>query len=801
MAKQGTVVRIAENGTYGFIKQDDGGPDVYFRSQWLRDASATVGLRVEYETQEAPQGLQTRWVKAIGRSQTNITPKPSSDMYTQHVPTAPQAGNDYRFLNPYNFVRYLKIRPQGNVLGDCPPPPHDRYVGLTGHITCIVEAATPLFISDSHDIQVDPEGEKDHKIYRFFEYEGQPALPASSLRGMVRSVYEAVTNSCFSIFQKDEENKKIDRLEYRVTSDPGLLPARVLKIEPDKVVLEIFDCTTMSPPVPCKDHPITVKSGMVSAYLPKVLRRGPNNTEIPFDKRGVVTQDWHDGDRVAALVSTSRKVKTKTIHGEEKRLYQWFEVVALAPIDNCAHLVAKSGQRRVFGYLHVTGPNIENKHDERLFFRWDDQDPEACKTYKPETIELDIEVVYEYNRMISKYWERRSSKNDSQALPSPSTFVQIDNVLKPDDLVYCFADDWQQAHLCPVSMPRLPYRFARERLLPKHSLTCHPETEKWESLCLCPACRTFGWVHANPPKNQPDLLTAYAGRLHFSHGALAEGQDLAKLRLPDTPLAILGSPKPTTTQFYLHKDPGNGQLRPDSNVDYNNESARLRGRKFYRHQDKAKPEEYKRATDEKHKGKDDQNRTVRGALGPGAKFTFTVDFENLAREELGALLWSLELEPGMYHRLGFAKPLGFGSVKLTVTEVSFLLPEQRYKSESLGETSGWASYLSDLGKEKVADSDKRKIGDIIADFKKALQDIYKQPFSDLLNVRDLSALLRQPPDLPIHYPRSSEVADPEGKNFEWFMENKRRRPPLTLPLAEDEGECKAAAGLPLLRKR
>lgn len=774
---------------YGFIARDDA-PDLFIHINQWHDSGGVEpqqGQEVEFEVGEGRKGLEAKEVKTLS---SNAPARPASAAATTSRPqTRPQNTTDrdaHPFLNPYNFVRYLEARPQGSILGDCPPPPHDRYVGLTGRITCEVEAVTPLFISDSHGTEIDPNSEKGHKIYRFFEYEGQPALPASGLRGMVRSVYEAVTNSCFGSFQKDEEAGRVDRLEYRVTSDPGLLPARVLKIESDKVILEILDCTVASPPVPCTDHPLTVKSGMASAYLPRVLRRGPNNTLIPFDTSGIVTDKYHDGERVAALVNTKRRVKTRRMRdGQEKRLYQWFEVVALAPADDYESLVAVSGQRRVFGYIHITGPNIENKHDERLFFRWDDQDPEPQKTYQPETIELGIAVVHEYNRMIGKYLERHGNKNGVQGLPFPSAFVQKGGGLKPNDLVYCFADDWQQAHLCPVSMPRLPYRFPRENLLPEHVATCHPETEEWGKLFLCPACRVFGWVHARPPKETPELLTAYAGRLRFSHGTLTEDQDLAALRLPDVPVAILGSPKPTTTQFYLLKKRGDGQLRPDGNVDYNNdEQARLRGRKFYRHHGKADPQEYTRATDAQHSGKDDQNRTVRGALDQGAKFTFTVDFENLAREELGALLWSLQLEPEMCHRLGFAKPLGFGSVRLTVIELAVVAPEERYGDSGI-DNSGWADWLA-------------KQSALIEDFRTALSQIYHRPFARLLNILDLKALLNPPPDLPVHYPRSTPEPDPEGKNFEWFMENKRRR--LTLPLAEDESQDKVVEGLPLLKK-
>lgn len=88
----------------------------------------------------------------------------------------------------------------------------------------------------------------------------------------------------------------------------------------------------------------------------------------------------------------------------------------------------------------------------------------------------------------------------------------------------------------------------------------------------------------------------------------------------------------------------------------------MRGRKFYRHHRKDKLQEYRCAGNIK----DGQNRTLKEVLEAGNTFTFTVHFENLAPVELGALLWSLELEENWLHRLGLAKPLGFGSVKVEI---------------------------------------------------------------------------------------------------------------------------------------
>lgn len=58
--------------------------------------------------------------------------------------------SEYKFLNPYNFVRVLPDnkgkdgeKPNVKLLGRCAPPPHDRYIGLTGKITCELIAKTP----------------------------------------------------------------------------------------------------------------------------------------------------------------------------------------------------------------------------------------------------------------------------------------------------------------------------------------------------------------------------------------------------------------------------------------------------------------------------------------------------------------------------------------------------------------------------------------------------------------------------------------------------------------------------------
>jgi len=61
-------------------------------------------------------------------------------------------------------------------------------------------------------------------------------------------------------------------------------------------------------------------------------------------------------------------------------------------------------------------------------------------------------------------------------------------------------------------------------------------------------------------------------------------------------------------------------------------------------------------------------------------FEFDVYFENLTKEELALLIWCLELENSMLHKLGHGKPLGLGTIKINIDhENSYLVyTKQRY---------------------------------------------------------------------------------------------------------------------------
>jgi CRISPR-associated protein (TIGR03986 family) len=730
---------------------------------------------------------------AAQQAQGGQAPRPGFRPAT--VGRAPDASG-YRFLNPYNFVRWLRppqtFGDETELLARCAPPPHDRYVGLSGTISCQLEAVTPLFIADAELAESSEEDQKrGHKTYRFFRYDfgsgHEPALPASSLRGMLRSVFEAATNSCYAHFNYDA------RLSYHLPANEALklVPGRVEYSEQKGWQLRLLPGTAR---LVINDRPHDkLYAGRVERY--EALAPGRRRTDrggrpgsVPKLFKPAQLGDLCHGEACFALL-------------QELQFPPVWNVLAVA--RQASDLRPGPGQRVVSGYLCLNNQNIESKRFERFFFR----DP--SNTSGTELVPLPEPVRAKYADLLADYQDRhkdtikkwrergdqpdhpRIEKDDQGRVKKEAAFSRFviggPKTLQAGDLVYAMLSGSVQEprveFLVPVAVPRVGYERKPAQLLPRHLWKC----EDYDH--LCPACRTFGWVygHEDSPEQKIEQRAAYAGRIRLQHGRLIESQRAAPRKFPSpVTLAILSTPKPTTTRFYLRS--GGKSLRTgldDYQVGYDNSENVLRGRKLYRHHGHGSDEGYWTDKNREYRidKKSDQNRTLDDALLPGSRFEFELHFENLAPVELGALLWTLQLEGSQYHRLGLGKPLGFGSVRLTVDEgsVRLLEPEERY-----------TSLMS--AAERPASAEERQFW--LDSFKAAMARAYESKFEELPSIKDLLALLSDPPlALPIHYPRPDVRPSEEGRNYEWFIGNNRNpRARLVLELPGEE------RGLPLIDK-
>ena len=148
---------------------------------------------------------------------------------------------------------------------------------------------------------------------------------------------------------------------------------------------------------------------------------------------------------------------------------------------------------------------------------------------------------------------------------------------------------------------------------------------------LCPACRIFGSLNR-------DLV--HTGKVSVSDAVSPEGH--YELMKPVV-LEVLGTPKP--------------EGRPHAYVDPERNEAW--GRKFYRHR-------LDGVLTRMGGRRDNQNKTVH-PVAPGSVFSFEVEYTDLRDTELKLLLYSLVLEPGLWHKVGLGKPIGLGSAAIAIT--------------------------------------------------------------------------------------------------------------------------------------
>lgn len=125
-----------------------------------------------------------------------------------------------RFVNPYNFISLPNKKAKAYL-------DEDKHYGV---IHYSITTKTPLFIPNSSNDNAFGCKEADHKSYDFFSYIDlsneknvsgkyqEPVVPGSEMRGLIRNVYETLTDSCMGILNDDYPVKRIG-----AKFKPGLL--------------------------------------------------------------------------------------------------------------------------------------------------------------------------------------------------------------------------------------------------------------------------------------------------------------------------------------------------------------------------------------------------------------------------------------------------------------------------------------------------------------------------------------------------------------------------------------------------
>jgi CRISPR-associated protein (TIGR03986 family) len=261
-------------------------------------------------------------------------------------------------------------------------------------------------------------------------------------------------------------------------------------------------------------------------------------------------------------------------------------------------------------------------------------------------------------------------KEDVEAYKEGGVTKGIENDLAFTDHtrgVPCFYVEWlDRTKVRHISFGHTPY--FRMPYITKPTGAILPAFSRTGRESECDMARAiFGWV----PRSADDKGSTRRGRVYIEDAIVKSapnGLHPAVLR------AVLGQPKPTTYQHYLVQESDLLAKSIHWDGDYQlNPKARIRGHKLYWHRPEA-PEP---------KADPSKVEKVGTSFRPakkGAVFGLKIRFERLYPTELGAVLTALRLPEGCAHRLGMAKPLGFGSFSIKVNAVRMIDRKQRYGS-------------------------------------------------------------------------------------------------------------------------
>jgi CRISPR-associated protein (TIGR03986 family) len=710
------------------------------------------------------------------------------------------------FHNPYNFVPAPPRQTDHPDLGDhAPIGQHvlhpDRYTGV---IRVKMTVKTPLLLPDAANAQDCP---NDHKSFPVrVDAEGKPYIPPTSIKGMLRSAYEAVTNSRLGVFAGHER-----KLAYRMATQEGLslIPARV---ENGQLILLPGTSTigfngTQGP--------------MYAAWLPRYLRGQISNNAVRYPNNRLPAHR----DEVECWIERMQHWRWDQRNNRHQQDFQYWRVRQIVPrgqqLDSQPNPSQDPGRRerssyhqplgqfqRITGYVCITNANIDRKHDERVFFTTAQQ-PVTCALTEPHECDWET-LILNYQQEHAE--EIRQGRTSPPALANSEWSRQIvgingqqlaETLLSDGTLLYArvqqVAGRWQILGLYPVNISRKLYDALPTELLPK---SLHPATSLSQ---LSPADRVFGWVNQRGQG-------AYKGNVRVGPVTCVTPRDQAieNFGTPGLPLAILGQPKPQQARFYVAASP-NGKAQANGLSKEQAGYARdkgLRGRKVYPHhnglpndhwnnamQDRTQRavnghfREYRRPRLNGQEQRDNQNRSIQGWVKPGTEFTFDIHLTNLSKVELGALLWLLSLPKDHFHRFGGGKPLGFGSVRLEIDA----------DNTHLHDDHGWKEIYSTLDDTTPPETNR---DEIVRAFQEAVRTSHGSPAS-FDQVPFIAAWLKMATGhtdkLPTHYPRARQQGqsdpvppNPEGLAYEWFVANDRTGhnggPHVSLPdLANDPG--------------
>lgn len=675
-----------------------------------------------------------------------------------------------RFVNPYNFILFRGECERSVVSTECD--------GYTGYFDCKIKLLTPLFIPNTSSCSRllntreinDEKCKKEHwKGYDFFSYDDwsaqsscgdcppppkEPVIPGSELRGAVRSVYEAAFNGCMSSVSL---NRVLSRRNNK-PKKPG-----VLKQENGKWVV-----------YPCKKAMFYIENEKI---------------KNPSERMGIIVPEkeyehLREGQEIWIKLKKENFIKRINTRTGIKnipigKVVEEYKVIENSNVTDCDIHIKELKEELVSlgyvqGWLHK-GEKISGKHHESVFYDLDVSEKNAIKVS-----EVDIEGL---QKILEEY--RDPKKN--RMIEKTEVWYPEYKISPKGTLVYYSGPINSHVYLSPACIGREVFSKTIATLLENNG-----GYEPCTGPALCPSCQVFGMIEKNG-------TYAYGSKVRVTDAALLSPvKDSSELFEGPVILPELGEPKPSAVEFYTKPPYATLKEMPDNGMGYwtfdykyrfcgkkatekihlNSKQPELRGRKYYWHSE-VELEKYKETQGNKLKAMKQRIRPMKGK-GPNSEplFCFRVYFEKMSEQELKQLKWALDFgDKDCAHKIGRAKPLGFGSVQIIIDAL--------YLRKIDAVTGNWEMEKQDLLSlfpEPLKENEEMRIIKKMADWKHRPENV-QYPSVEIKN-------------------RDSQKSRPNsGASHQWFTSNKESvsNPNFkkVLPEAKQEADRELASNIAL----
>lgn len=530
------------------------------------------------------------------------------------------------FVNPYNFVSIRRERTEKHAKktaefnGDESKKEEKLY---TGYLECRLKNKTPLAIPDAAARKSTKV--KGHYQYPYFSVDGKtktPVIPGSTIRGTIRSVYEAATDSCMVTVRDNMGISK--RTEANDAFKQGLLMQE--KDSNGNICWKLYQANRYVIPIIQYDKQ---KRGQYninkSGNVRYIVKKG--------DKKDV-NLGFRNGERVDIKYNNNKIISMKKSQIANAYVYigeTFGKKNGESVFEKCEEQVRKINSNKIF-----TTEEIKNAMAGM---------EETIKTYR--------------NSSVNKEYEKTHFGYEDYEYAKEKGVIPL-----------WYRVEGEKLYLSMAAIGRIQYQKTLTHLIGDMS-PCKKRDK------LCKACRLFGMTAGNE---------AMGSRVRFSDAVavgkyeIEENVTLKELGAPRSSYLPFYSKdgkgydekeaEIRGRKFYWHNPKAEESKKSNSKEILESKSKAVYEAEYSYTQYEIDNKENKSNID-KQKVKEFERNATHDLVKPNAEFVFKVYYDGITRTQLEELAWILTLGENQgdsmrCHKIGHGKPLGLGSAKIII---------------------------------------------------------------------------------------------------------------------------------------